>query len=72
MKQLMNLRICFKKLLQEVAKGEEVIIISADGSVIQLVALPRTPQPVFGSAKGQVVIEEGFDDPIEGFEEYMP
>ena len=57
----------FESLLQNVANGEEVVIISADGSAIKLVALPRPPKPVFGSAKGQVVIEDDFDEPLDGF-----
>lgn len=29
-------------------------------------------QPVFGSAKGLIKMSDDFDDPIEGFEPYMP
>jgi antitoxin (DNA-binding transcriptional repressor) of toxin-antitoxin stability system len=60
------------KLLGEVAQGREVVIIGADGSAFKLVALPRTPKPVFGSAWGLVHIGPDFDEPIEGFEDYMP
>jgi antitoxin (DNA-binding transcriptional repressor) of toxin-antitoxin stability system len=60
------------KLLSEVAQGQEVIIIGADGSAFKLLALPRTPKPVFGSAQGLVHIGPDFDKPIEGFEEYLP
>ncbi len=38
------------KILDPVAQGQEVIIVRSDGSVFKLVALPRTPKPVFGSA----------------------
>lgn len=58
------------KLLDEAAKGQEVIIIGADGSAYKLVVLTRNPEPVFGSAKGLVAIGADFDDPIEEFEEY--
>ncbi len=60
------------KLLGDVAKGEVVVIIGADGSAFKIVALPRTPKPIFGSARGLVQIGPDFDEPIEGFEDYMP
>lgn len=60
------------KLLSEAAQGEEVVIIGADGSAFKLMALPRAPKPVFGSARGLVHIGPDFDEPIEGFEDYEP
>lgn len=60
------------KLLREVAKGQEVVIISTDGLAFKLVALPHIPKPVFGSAKGLVSIGPDFYEPVEGFTEYMP
>lgn len=62
----------FSKLLHEAMEGQEVIIIGSDGGAFKLVALPRVPAPLFGSAKGQVSIGPDFDEPIEGLEEYMP
>ena len=58
------------KLLNEVAQGEEVVIIGADGTAFKLTALSRPPQPIFGSAHGLIKIESNFDDPIEGFENF--
>jgi antitoxin (DNA-binding transcriptional repressor) of toxin-antitoxin stability system len=58
------------KLLKEVAKGQDVVIIGTDGSAYKLTVLPRTPEPLFGSAKGQVTIGPDFDKPVEGFEDY--
>jgi antitoxin (DNA-binding transcriptional repressor) of toxin-antitoxin stability system len=60
------------KLLREVAQGQEVVIIGADGSAFKVVALPRRPKPIYGSAQGLVHIGPDFDEPIEGFEDYMP
>ncbi len=60
------------KLLSKVARGQEVVIIGSDGSAFKLMALPRPPRPVFGSARGLVQIGPEFDEPIEGLEEYMP
>lgn len=59
-------------LLDKVAHGEEIVIIGSDGTAFKLLALPRIPQPIFGSARGMVHIGPDFDEPIEGFEEYMP
>lgn len=60
------------KLLNKVAHGQELVIIGSDGSAFKIMALPRIPQPIFGSARGLVQISPDFDEPIEGFEEYMP
>jgi antitoxin (DNA-binding transcriptional repressor) of toxin-antitoxin stability system len=61
-----------EELLEKVAHGQELVIIGSDGSAFKLLALPRIPQPVFGSARGLVHIGPDFDEPVEGFEEYMP
>lgn len=61
-----------EKLLDEVAQGQELVIIGSDGSAFKLLALPRIPKPIFGSARGLVTISPDFDEPIEGFEEYTP
>lgn len=61
-----------EKLLDKVARGQELVIIGSGGLAFKLLALPRIPQPVFGSARGLVHIGPDFDEPTEGFEEYMP
>ena len=60
------------KLLNKVAHGQELVIIGSDGSAFKLLALPRIPKPIFGSARNLVYMGPDFDEPIEGFEEYMP
>ncbi len=60
------------KILDPVAQGQEVIIVRSDGSVFKLVALPRTAQACLWSARGFVHIGRDFDEPIEGFENYVP
>ncbi|MBN1317451.1 MAG: hypothetical protein JXA42_18360 [Anaerolineales bacterium] len=60
----------FDTLLKAAALGKEAIIIDSDGSVYKLIALSRISQPLFGSARGQVIIGPDFDESIEGFEEY--
>lgn len=59
-------------LLHQVQQGREIVIIGAGGAAFKLIALPRAPRPVFGSAQGQVHIGADFDEPIAGLEEYMP
>jgi len=59
-------------LLYQVQQGREVVIVGVGGAAFKLIALPRTPQPIFGSAQGQVQIGADFDAPIPGFEEYVP
>ena len=54
------------KILFEVAMGEDIVLIGSDGTAFKLIALPRKPEPIFGSAKGPVHIGPDFDDPIEG------
>lgn len=55
----------FSKLLARVMVGEEIIIAKSGKPVARLVPIkkeivPRTP----GSAKGQVIIADDFDDPL--------
>jgi antitoxin (DNA-binding transcriptional repressor) of toxin-antitoxin stability system len=54
-------------LLEQVAHGEEIVIVRADGSAFKLLPLPRKPQPLFGSARGLVHIGPDFDEPVKGF-----
>ena len=60
------------ELMDAALRGEKVVITHNDGRTVELLAMPSTqPRPQFGSAKGQVVLQDDFDDPIEGFEEYI-
>ena len=60
------------ELMSKAARGEEVIIEAEDGTQIQLVVLKAKRQvPRIGCARGEVEILEGFDDAVEGFEEYI-
>lgn len=34
--------------------------------------LPKHKRVVFGMAKGLIAMKDNFDDPIDGFEDYMP
>lgn len=55
----------FSKLLDRVAQGEEITLAKAGKPVAKLVPIPppvsaRAP----GSARGQVKVGAGFDDPL--------
>lgn len=62
-------------LLDEAARGEEVVITGEDGSAFKLVPseeIPKKKRGGLGIAKGQVWMADDFDEIPEGFEEYMP
>lgn len=61
------------ELIDEAARGEEVIITRGDGAAFKLVPAPEDePRPRFGSAKDKVWMSDDFDEPLEDFENYMP
>ncbi len=53
------------KLLERVALGEEVIIAKAGKPVAKLVPLNDQPKTrILGSAKGEFVVPDDFNDPL--------
>jgi antitoxin (DNA-binding transcriptional repressor) of toxin-antitoxin stability system len=61
------------ELIDEAAYGEEVVITRGDGAAFKIIPISRTNSyPKFGSAKGLIEISEDFDEPLEGFDDYMP
>jgi prevent-host-death family protein len=52
------------KLLKRVALGEEVVIAKAGKPVAKLVAIPSTMRRKLGSAKGEFVVPDDFNDPL--------
>jgi prevent-host-death family protein len=55
----------FSKLLERVAMGEEVVIAKAGRPVAKLVPLDSKPKKrVLGSAKGEFVVPDDFNDPL--------
>ncbi len=70
---LKDAQVRLPEIIGMVAEGEEVIITKDDGAAFKILPVhTKTPYPKFGSAKGLIEIKDDFDDPIEGFEEYMP
>lgn len=61
------------ELIRMVDGGEEVVIITGDGSGFKITPFPeRKVRPKFGSAAGRIEMSDDFDEPLEEFEEYMP
>ena len=61
------------ELIEEAANGGDVQISRGDGASFRIVPVAKPDrQPVFGSLRGLIKISDDFDDPIEGFEPYMP
>lgn len=59
------------KLIQKVVDGEEVIIAKGNKPLVKLILIEQLkPKRRIGSARGQVVIAEDFNEPLEEFEEY--
>ena len=61
------------QLVDEAARGEEVIITRGDGASFKLVPVAGDlPRPTFGSARGEVEMADDFDEPLEDFDAYAP
>jgi antitoxin (DNA-binding transcriptional repressor) of toxin-antitoxin stability system len=59
------------ELIEEAARGEDVVISRGDSASFRLVPVVEPePRPIFGSARGQVEMADDFDAPVEGFEPY--
>lgn len=62
-----------EELIQQAASGEVVVISTDEGESFKIVPMKAAkPRPRFGSAQGWIRIGDDFDDPIPGFEPYMP
>jgi len=48
----------------------EIIILPLDENETETIL--ENPSPQFGNARGQVIISEDFDQPLEDFAEYLP
>ncbi len=56
-------------LLEEAARGEEVVIVRANAPAVKLVSATRAG---YGVYKGQIIIADDFDAPLDEFADYMP
>lgn len=59
-------------LLQSALNGEEIIITQNQQPILKLIQfLQPTKRRQRGSAKGQVWMAPDFNEPLEGFKDYM-
>ncbi|MBX2999167.1 MAG: DUF2281 domain-containing protein [Caldilineaceae bacterium] len=60
------------ELLEQVIRGQEVVIVKDDQPVAKLTPMGSKKERVFGSAKDLLVyMADDFDEPLEDFKEYM-
>ena len=60
----------FSKLLEQVLKGEEVVIAKAGKPVARILpVVSEVPRRVPGIDKGKVIIMPDFDEPLPEFDE---
>lgn len=60
------------ELVQEAARGEEVILTEGGEPIAKIIPITRAQGPrEFGSARGLIHMAEDFDAPLEEFREYM-
>lgn len=61
------------ELIEEAANGEDVRISRGDGASFRIVPVAKSgTHRVIGTLRGLIKMSDDFDDPIEGFEPYMP
>ena len=58
-------------LIEAAMRGDKVIITKNGQQIIQLVPMKKTHhRRKFGSAKGKIKFNAGFDEPLADFQEY--
>ena len=61
-----------KDLINAALRGEDVVIVKDERTMVKLVPMTPKPRRQAGSAKGMIHMADDFDAPLEDFEEYMP
>ncbi len=60
------------KLIEKVLNGEDVIIKKSNKPIVKLVMIDELKNNrKLGSAKGQVIIADDFDEPLGDFKDYQ-
>ena len=60
------------KLIEKVLHGEDVIIKKSNKPIVKLVMIDELKNNrKLGSAKGQVIIADDFDEPLKDFKDYQ-
>jgi antitoxin (DNA-binding transcriptional repressor) of toxin-antitoxin stability system len=59
------------QLVDAAMHGEDVVVVGTENGAVRLVPVVQTKRrPQFGSAKGEIVMGDDFDAPLEDFREY--
>ena len=60
-------------LIEAAMRGDKVVITRNGRQIIQLVPMKTVRRRrKFGSAKGKIKFNKGYDEPLADFREYMP
>jgi len=69
--QLKDIEVSFREFVENSVKGNEIIIMKDNKPIAKIIPFPKKLRRRLGTAKGQVIIREGFKDIPEGFEDYV-
>ena len=59
-------------LINAAMRGEDIVIVKDERSMVRLVPMSPKSGRRAGSAKGLIKMADDFDEPLEDFGEYMP
>ena len=59
-------------LINAAMRGEDVVMVKDDRSMVRLVPMPLKPLRRAGSAKGMIKMADDFDEPLDDSDKYMP
>jgi len=58
------------ELIEHLVDGQEVVIAKGAIPVARLLPAQTPEGPTFGSARGKIVFQKGWNEPAPGFEDY--
>ena len=59
------------RLIREALEGEEIVIARGDEPVVKLTVVEPSSARTLGTARGEVVIADDFDAPLDDFAGYQ-
>ncbi len=69
--QLEDVNSDFRELVESSVRGNEIVIMKDNEPIAKIIPFPKKFRRRLGTAKGQVIIREGFKDIPESFEDYI-
>ncbi len=70
--QIRDMESSCRELVEKSVQGNEIVIMKDNEPIAKIIPFPKKLRRRLGTAKGLVVIKEGFKDIPEGFENYIP